>query len=124
MTRILNCTDPGPGGFYDDLGDTTRQPHLVLGLPFDEDPDFLKSPLMGFGQQPRQGARVSWYTQAESLADTPLRMRYTDLDRTARYAVRVVYSIDAPKIPIRLVANGSYEIHGFREKPVPVVPLE
>jgi hypothetical protein len=124
VERILNWTDPGPGGFYDDLGDTTRQPHLVPGVPFDEDPDFLRSPLMGFGQEPRSGARVSWFTHAETLADTPLRMRYTDLDRTAQYRLRVVYSIEAPKIPIRLVANRTYEIHGFREKPTPMAPLE
>jgi hypothetical protein len=51
-------------------------------------------------------------------------MRYTDLDRDAAYSVRVVYGGDAPKIPIRLVANGSIEIHGFREKARPVAPLE
>ena len=122
--RVRGWTDPGPGGFYDDPGDQTRQSHLVTGLAYDEDPDFLKSPMMGFGAEPRQGARVSWFTQAETLGDTPLRMRYTDLDRAAQYAVRVVYGIEAPKIPIRLVANGNYEIHGFREKPVPMAPLE
>jgi hypothetical protein len=121
---IRNWTDPGPGGFYDDLGDPTRQPHLVAGLPYDQDPDFLNSPMIGFGAEPRQGARVSWFTQAETLSDTPLRMRYTDLDRAASYAVRVVYGIEAPKVPIRLVANGTYEIHPFREKPVPMAPLE
>jgi hypothetical protein len=31
IDSILNWTDPGPGGFYDDLGDLTRQPHLVRG---------------------------------------------------------------------------------------------
>ena len=31
IERILNWTDPGPGGFYDDLGDPGRQPHLVRG---------------------------------------------------------------------------------------------
>ena len=52
-------------------------------------------------------------------------MRYTDLDRSARYAVRVIYGGDAPKIPVRLVRTGSFEIHGFREKPRPrPQPLE
>jgi len=122
--QIRNWTDPGPGGFYDDLGDPTRQPHLVTGLAYDEDPDFLKSPMTGFGAEPRQGARVSWFTQAETLGDTPLRVRYSDLDRTARYSVRVVYGIEAPRIPMRLVGNGTFEIHPFREKPVPMAPLE
>jgi hypothetical protein len=121
---VLHWTDPGPGGFYDDLGDPLRRPHLVPGLPFDQDPDFLKTPFTGFGgAMPQQGARISWFTHAETLGDTPLRMRYTALDRNAQYRARVIYSTDAPKIPIRLSANG-LEIHGFREKPVPAEPLE
>ena len=37
---------------------------------------------MGIGNRyPDQGWRVSWYTDAESLFDAPLRMQYTDLDR-------------------------------------------
>jgi hypothetical protein len=122
--RILDWTNPGPGGFYDDLGDAARQPHLVPGETFERDPDFLQSPLTGFGELPEQGWRVSWFTDAETLGDTPLRMHYGDLNRTAQYAVRVVYGGDAPKVPVRLVANGSYEIHPFREKPAPVAPVE
>lgn len=123
IDRVLNWFDPGPAGFYDDLGDPAHQPHLVPGLPYAEDPDFLKSPMIGFGAEPRDGARVSWYTQAESLADTPLRLRYDGLDRAAQYRVRVVYSTEAPKIPIRLTANGAL-IHDFRPKPAPAEPLE
>ena len=29
IDEILHWTDPGPGGFYDDLGNPSRQPHLV-----------------------------------------------------------------------------------------------
>src|SRR5262249_2661956 len=31
IADILDRTDPGPGGFYDSLGDLSRQPHLVRG---------------------------------------------------------------------------------------------
>ncbi len=31
ISAIVHWTDPGPGGFYDDLGNLTRQPHLVRG---------------------------------------------------------------------------------------------
>jgi hypothetical protein len=124
ISRILDWTNPGPGGFYDDLGDPAREPHLLRGESYEKDPDFLRSPLTGFGETPEQGARVSWFTHAETLGDTPLRMRYTDLDREAQYAVRVVYGGDTPKVPIRLVANGTIEIHGFRAKPAPIAPVE
>ena len=31
IDAIVNWTNPGPGGFYDDLGDPHRRPHLVSG---------------------------------------------------------------------------------------------
>ena len=39
IASITAWTDPGPGGFYDDLGNPARQPHLVTGLPYADDPD-------------------------------------------------------------------------------------
>ncbi len=122
LTRLAEWTNPGPGGFYDDLGDTTRQPHLVAGLAYDSDPDFLKSPLVGFGDLPQQGNRVSWFTDAETLGDTPLRLHYQNLSREARYMVRVVYGGDSA-VSLRMTANGK-EIHPFLNKPTPIAPVE
>ena len=31
IDAIVNWTNPGPGGFYDDLGNPAQQPHLVAG---------------------------------------------------------------------------------------------
>ena len=124
ISRILEWTNPGPGGFYDDLGDTSRQPHLVAGEPYGQDPDFLRSPMMGFGSSPQQGARVSWFTVAETLADTPLKMHYDGLDPAAKYKIRVVYGNGTSKAKMRLVANGNVEIHPFREKSNPIGPVE
>ena len=124
MHRIAHWKDAGPGGFYDDLGDPQASPHLVRGEPYEKDPDFLKSPMTGFGAKtPEQGWRVSWYTDAETLGETPLRMRYGSLDKSAQYRVRIVYAGDALNVPLRLAANGR-EIHGFRDKPNPPEPLE
>ena len=124
MRRIAHWKDAGPGGFYDDLGDPEASPHLVRGEPYDKDPDFLKSPMTSFGAKtPEQGWRVSWYTDAETLGETPLRMRYQELDKSAQYRVRVVYAGEALNVPVRLAANGR-EIHGFRNKPNPPEPLE
>src|SRR5579884_1702200 len=111
ITQLLEWTNPGPGGFYDDLGNLTAQPHLIFGEGFEKDPDFLKSALIGFGRSPQRGWRTSWYSDAESLGDEPLRMRYTQLDPGAQYKIRVVYGGDMPNVPVRLVANGSVEIH-------------
>ena len=100
IENIVHWTDPGPGGFYDDLRG-------------------------GFGGgTPQQGWRTSWYTDAETLYDEPLRKRYEGLDPNASYKVRVVYGGDALRVPIRLVANGSIEIHGFRAKDPKLTPAE
>lgn len=123
IDAILNWTNPGPGGFYDDLGNLAAQPHLVRGEAYAQDPEFRTSPLMGVGARyPDQGWRVSWYTDAESLFDAPLRMHYDQLDRTGRYRVRVVYGGDS-RAQMRLTANG-IEVHPYRDKPNPVAPVE
>jgi hypothetical protein len=122
LDRILGWEDPGTGGFYDDLGNPARQPHLVQGKDYADDPAFLESPLTGFSYRP--AVRSSWWTHAESLNDVPLRMRYEGLDRAAEYKIRVVYGGDSPGVRVRLVANGSVEIHPLIAKPAPVKPLE
>ena len=61
---------------------------------------------------------------AESLYDTPLRMRYPNLDPKARYKIRILYGGDSPRKKIRLIANEQSEIHPFLTKPFPFAPLE
>lgn len=122
IDEILHWTNPGPGGFYDELGNPTRHPHLVQGRGFGEDPDYRDSALTGFGY--RRDSRISWMRNAESLYDAPLKMRYTDLDTTAQYKVRVVYAGDSMSRKIRLVAANTFEIHPLIKKPLPIEPLE
>ena len=119
--EILRWTDPGPGGFYDDLGNLLRQPHLVRGPGFERDPAFLHSAFVDFGYK---GGRISWWSSASSLYDEPLRLHYDQLDPRACYKLRVVYASDQPSRKIRLVASDNIEIHAFMPKPVPPNPLE
>ncbi|PYT30823.1 MAG: hypothetical protein DMG57_07110 [Acidobacteria bacterium] len=122
IDEILNWSNPGPGGFYDDLGNLTEQPHLVRGPGFDEDPEFLLSALIGFG--PSGTRRRSWWDHAEALKESPLRMHYSGLDSRAQYKVRVVYAGDSPRRKIRLVAGDNWEVHPLIEKPFPIRPVE
>lgn len=124
INRIITWTDAGPGGYYDDLGNPSQQPHLVRGLPYEEDPQRFKSTMTGFGY--RADWRLSWMTHAESFWDTPLQMRYTGLDPAAQYRVRIVYAGDVFSMNtlIRLVANEKYEIHPPVRKESPVKPVE
>jgi hypothetical protein len=62
---------------------------------------------------------VAWKNWAESCYDAPLEMYYPNLDASAQYRIRVVYSGDAMKKKIRLVTGHDLEIHGYIKKPWP-----
>jgi hypothetical protein len=122
IIEIVNWTNPGIGGFYDDLGNASKQPHLLNTGGFDKDPGFMESAFNGFANKPEW--RRSWFDSAETAFDTSLQMRYTGLDQAAQYKIRVVYAGTTPQLKIRLVANDQYEIHPLMEKPNPVKPVE
>jgi hypothetical protein len=115
--EIVDWKNPGPGGFYDDLGDPERQPHLVRGVGAESDPAFLDSSLVSFIRDPRSEWPMSWWSWAESLYDQPVQLRYTGLDPAAKYKVRVVYGREGRAAKIHLTANESMEIHPFLNKP-------
>lgn len=133
LKEIVEWTNPGPGGFYDDLGNVARQPHLVVGPGFEHDPAFLRSAHIGFAgpdnisESDPPGTerwRISWLDHAESMNDEPLVMHYDDLDPHAAYRLRVVYAGDGPRKKIRLQANDRIEIHPLLTKPSPIRPIE
>jgi len=126
IKKLLARTDPGPGGFYDELGNLTNRPHLILGPGFREDPEFRVSALTGFSYPDRLGdtAPIAWKRWAESLFDAPLKMQYGELDPSAQYRVRIVYSGDARRVRIRLLANNKHEIHPLMLRPWPPQALE
>ena len=122
IDAIVNWTNPGPGGFYDDLGNPLANRHLVRGLPYANDPAFLESPLTAFGY--RGPGRLNWWRHAESRDDTPLEMRYTDLDPNSTYKLRIVYTGDSGKKQIRLTIKDGIEIHPYFDRPIPFRPAE
>jgi hypothetical protein len=116
IEALLKRTDPGPGGFYDDLGDPRRQPHLIRGEGAEKDPEFRASSLVGFGFRspgPDRSRPAAWWQHAESLFDAPLKMRYTGLDPAAAYRVRVVYGREGRGTKIKLVANERFQVHDY-----------
>jgi hypothetical protein len=123
LTAAVKRDDPGPGGFYDDLGDARRQPHLVRDPGWERDPGYFAAPLSAFGRggTPPAAAPRAWWTYAETHYDAPLRMRYTGLDRTAAYRVRVVYALGEGR-KVRLTAGDGREVHDYLGKPFQ--PLE
>jgi hypothetical protein len=144
INAILHRDDPGPGGFYDDLGNTSMQSHLVNEGPgYENDPGgfhSVRSEYAAFSggligrtsaeaTKPDGPARfilnpMAWWTWAETRYETPLTMRYDHLDPKASYAVRVVFVGRSSDPKIRLVANGNYEVHGWINKPATMGPVE
>jgi hypothetical protein len=124
INEILNWTNPGPGGFYDDLGDPANRPHLQPGVGFENDPAFFKSARTGFASRRNTPWRVSWYRHAEALYGNSIRLQYWGLDPTARYKIRFVQAGDSTARATRLVAWGKYEIHPMRKKDLEVRPVE
>ncbi len=123
IDEIVRWSNPGPGGFYDNLGKTPEQPHLSADVPWTEDPEFRVDPLL---ETPLfdPNRRTSWMSQAEARFDAPLVMRYTGLDPSARYKIRVTYAGIRMEHRIRLEADPDIEVHPYIEKPKPIRPVE
>ena len=125
IQAILDWTNPGPGGFYDDLGRTTAQPHLVPGKSYADDPQYIESPVMAFGCRP--GSRLSWCDFADGLYGYEMKLHYPQLDPDAEYKVRLVYSGSLSRagvpVTVRLTGDGQ-EIHPEMPKPDPIRPVE
>lgn len=100
------------GGFYDDLGNPQREPHLVRGPGFAADPELYQSAIDGVADQtPADGWTWADLTYAETLYETPLHLHYDQLDPAMIYRLRVVYAGEGYALPLSLVANGTMQIH-------------
>ena len=128
LDALIDWTNPGPGGYYDDLGNPQQQPHLVRGQGFAKDPGNRQTALSAFGSRDDEPHwRISWMTHAETLFGPPLELEYPNLDPGAQYRLRVVYGGAANRSPdkmIRLMANGQYEVHGYRQRDIPARAVE
>lgn len=114
VRKLVNWTNPGPGGFYDDLGNPSQQARLISGQGFETDPQYFRTPQSFFTASER--GRKSWWDQIIALYEQPLSLKYTGLDPAAKYKVRAVYGAG----PLRLKAE-ALEVHGYVEKPFEVL---
>lgn len=126
IRALLLRTDPGPGGFYDQLGNVAARPHLLAGPGSIDDPELRESAQIGFDypEPLHDTAPMAWKCWAETLFDAPLTMHYPELDPSIQYRIRIVYSGDAPDKKLRLVANDKIEIHPYILRAWPPHPQE
>jgi hypothetical protein len=139
IRAMLHRTDPGPGGFYDNLGSPDTWKHVIRQKTWAEDPGGLESPFIDFGASLHgdewvdilpvgfQGQAIprAWMTQVTTLYDTPLKMHYDHLDPHSAYTIRVAYT-GRFNSKIKLVADGKYLIHDYirtGEQPVYEFPV-
>ncbi|WP_235513209.1 MULTISPECIES: hypothetical protein [unclassified Sphingomonas] len=117
--RLADIGDPWRArdmALYDDLGDPTAEPHLVRGAGFDTDPQSMESAIDGVADHtPDQGWRMADLSYAEGLYETPVRLRYTGLERNRRYRLIARWAGEDYALPMRLTGNG-VELHDFRTR--------
>lgn len=78
LNQLAHYEDAGPGGFYDDAGNTAKQPHLIKGSSYDA------AARMDPNNRPSQNTIAYGGDEARGVA-----FHYADLDPTADYRVRV-----------------------------------
>lgn len=83
LATIADYENPGPGGFYDNLGTYEPAPHLVNGYPYDYGQPYVPGML---DEGNRLSQRTMCYTQDEAQG---LTLRYDGLDPMATYRIRL-----------------------------------
>ena len=122
IDSIINRANPGAGGFYDNLGNPGSWKRVVRSKMWEEDPGYLGSPLTVFTpyllhinkelEEQLGGIPLSWVNSIATLYDTPLIIKYEDLDSCSDYKLKVTY-IGSLGGRIKLIANENYVIHNF-----------
>jgi hypothetical protein len=89
LETLAKWEHPGPGSFYDDIGNVARSPHevrneKVAGPLLDMDNTALPGVMWWVGNDPLARARQSWFTDE----GWPVAMKYPMLDPDADYLVR------------------------------------
>ncbi len=127
LHAVVNRTNPGPGGFYDNFGHPKSWKRVVFDKSLEEDPGSLYRPRISFGVGligvewvhevkavgfEGSSAPQAWMMQVNTLYDTPLKIRYDQLNPDLEYTLRVAYT-GRFRSRMRLEVDGGLEIHDF-----------
>jgi hypothetical protein len=114
LKRAIDWENPGPGGFYDDLGNPSARSHLVADSDVPADPEFRAHPVLTHTVRtggPLENWRAAWWNHMSAFYGSAVEVAYEGLDTAAHYRVRVVYVPSILPSEIRLEANGKFPIH-------------
>jgi hypothetical protein len=117
LTAIANWEQPGPGGYYDDIGNVEKSAHVLRGQPWVTDPLTRKqdNPSFGWWDEGFSRQRQSWITSMR----WPVGLEYNGVDSTASYTVRVtgfgecLLKINGQPVAHTLYGKGLGEIKEF-----------
>ncbi|RQP18579.1 hypothetical protein [Parapedobacter defluvii] len=117
LAGILQRTDPGPGGIYDNFSEAGSWQRVEKWKGWFADPGNLQSASHGFnikvkGPSERAAEPKAWMKQATVLYDYPLVIHYGELDTHANYSVKIAYT-GRFKSNISLHADG-LPVHGYQ----------
>jgi hypothetical protein len=119
IDNVINRNNPGPGGFYDNLGHPISWIRVIRKKWLEEDyMDYFLLPEVTFNtpllymeenkQHELGGIPLAWINGIDSPYQVPLIVKYENLDPESNYRVRVGY-IGTSKV--KLTANEKYLIH-------------
>lgn len=127
LGEVINRTNPGPGGFYDNFGHPKSWKRVVFNSSWEEDPGSLYNPRISFGVGligvewvhevkavgfEGTSAPQAWMMQVNTLYDTPLKIRYDQLNPELEYTLKVAYT-GRFRSRMRLEVDGGIEVHDF-----------
>ncbi|HSI74396.1 MAG TPA: hypothetical protein VK957_00810 [Lunatimonas sp.] len=127
LEEVINRTNPGPGGFYDNFGHPKSWRRVVFDSSWEEDPGSLYNPRISFGVGligvewvhevkavgfEGTSAPQAWMMQVNTLYDTPLKIRYDHLNPDLEYTLKVAYT-GRFRSRMRLEVDGGIEVHDF-----------
>ena len=129
IDKVLNRTNPGPGGFYDNFGSPGSNKRILTEVAWQDAPGTLRSPRIAFYYKVDRAEDcdipLAWKNQVGTIYETPLSLFYDNLDPDAAYSVKVAYTGRRGEM-VRLVADNIYPIHPLietRKPPVREFPI-
>ncbi len=85
LQMIVDYENPGPGGFYDNLGTFNPAPNVANGYPYDHGQPYVPM-MLSEGNRPSQRSMHFTQDEAEGVA-----LHYENLDPAAQYRVRFTF---------------------------------
>ena len=120
LRTLYTWENPGPGSYYDDIGNVAKSDHVMRGEWINTDPKMVRNPNPDFmwWDNGRTRHRPSWVAKM----DWPIGLRYDTIDPQASYVVRTtgfgqcLLRVNGKRVQPTLDGKGIGEIKEF---PIP-----